>query len=219
MMTDVTEYRVELSAAKRFASLNGAKADMESVMAYTSRMIERWCGPHLKKTPFDIVGFSLPVDLVEWEALSTATAIAYARCFGSGVRTSLPADDTTLVDPNFRTLHSFLIEFRNKHVAHSVNSFEENIVSVHITQDFTASAEIESITSRHTRQTGFNFDLPERIQRLAKWWLDWIVAQMDNERAQLLCLLRTLDLAEIKNWARASEPAQPRNVSAKRKSF
>jgi hypothetical protein len=168
-MTTVDEYSVVLPEAARLADLVGIKADMEKVVAYASRMIERWCGPQLAKSPFDIVCFTTPLDFLEWEALSTATAVAYARCFATGVRGRLPPVDDLLGDPDLKVTHSFLVEFRNKHAAHSVNAFEENEVADHVGSNFASSGEIEAVTPRHTRQSGFSLDLPSRALRLAEW--------------------------------------------------
>lgn len=176
----------------------GIKADLERVVGYSSRMIERYSGAHLAKSPFDIVGFTTPLDFVDWEALSTAASVAYARCFSSGVRDSLSQDDPTLADPELRTLHEFLMEFRNKHVAHSVNPFEQNSVTVHIGDAFASAQEIVSVTPRHTRQTGFTLELPERVQRLAQLWLTRVTEEIDAETLSLREILRTMSLDDLK---------------------
>lgn len=52
--------------------------------------------------------------------------IAYGRCFGGGVReVRLRADDLTTEMQHFNVdAHRYLINVRDKHVAHSVNAFE-----------------------------------------------------------------------------------------------
>lgn len=128
-----TAYTFPIPAAARLASLAGIKSDLEQVITYCDRMIERDAGAHLKKTPFDIVGFTTPLDFVDWEALSTAACISYAKCLSSGVRQSLDSNLLSIAGRELKTLHDFAINVRNKHIAHSVNSFEENLVTLHIT--------------------------------------------------------------------------------------
>lgn len=212
----VTEHRVLLPEAARLADLVGIKADMEKVVDYALRMIERWSGPRLARSPFDIVGFTTPVDLLEWEALSTATAVAYARCFATGVRGRLPPAEEVLEDPGLKAAHTFLVEYRNKHAAHSVSPFEENMVAVHIGSSFESSSEIEAVTPRHLRQSGFSFDTPPRAQRLAEWWLAWLDDEVARERSQLLDLLRATDLGVIRGWPLA-RPSASRDVASTRR--
>jgi hypothetical protein len=197
-MSQIHEYNVVIPEAARLASLMGAKADLERVLAYVERMIERWSGPHLAKSPFDIVGFTTPVDFDEWEALSTATAVAYARCFMSGVREELPEDDVKLGTSEIIATHAFLMAFRNKHVAHSVNPFEQNTVGVQIADTFASASEIESVTPRHTRQNGFSFDEPPRVRNLAKWWLERVSADISRETIRVRDILRKMSLDEVK---------------------
>src|SRR3990167_7217377 len=60
----------------------------------------------------------------------TFTGEGYARCFASGFRRSL---EHTLLDTapeHIKKTHTYFIEIRNKHVAHSVNSSEKGNVLV-----------------------------------------------------------------------------------------
>ena len=157
------------------------KSDLEQVIKYCDRMIERYAGPHLKKSPFDIVGFTTPVDFVDWEALSIAACISFARCFSSGVRQSLDSDLLSAVDIEINTLHNFVLDFRNKHIAHSVNSFEENSVTVHLGENFQSSQEIETVTPSHTSTAGLSFDVPAKLRHLAQWWLGKVEEEIDRK--------------------------------------
>jgi len=217
-MSQLTEYVVDLPAAARLVSLMGMKADMERVVEYSSRMVERYSGAHLAKSPFDIVGFTTHVDFIDWEALSTATSVAYARCFASGVRVSLRDDVPALIDLDLREVHDFLLAFRNKHAAHSVNPFEQNSVTVHIGDAFSSAQEITSLVPRHTRQTGFAFDLPARAKRLAEWWLTRIGADIGAETTKVRDVLRTMSLDELRapGPLRSRTRDQNRDVHARR---
>lgn len=62
---------------------------------------------------------------VESRALIGAGTVAYARGFKSGVRVSLDSDLLAAACPSFdRALHDYLVDLRDKHIAHSVNAFE-----------------------------------------------------------------------------------------------
>ena len=75
----------------------------------------------------------------------------------SGVRKELPEDDVKLGTSEIIATHAFLMAFRNKHVAHSVNPFEQNTVGVQIADTFASASEIESVTPRHTRSEWLQF--------------------------------------------------------------
>ena len=60
----LTEHVFNFPVSERLASLAGMRADLQQVKAYCERLIERFSGPHLKKSPFDIVGFNTPLDFL-----------------------------------------------------------------------------------------------------------------------------------------------------------
>jgi hypothetical protein len=191
-----TAYRFAVPEAARLASLIGMQSDLEQVIAYCDRMIERYAGPHLKKTPFDIVGFTTPLDFVDSEALSTAACISYARCFASGVRQSLDSDLLNTADTELKKLHHFVVNLRDKHIAHSVNSFEENLVTVHIGEHFQSSQEIETVGVSNTTSSGLLIP-PAELKCLAQWWLGKIDEEMAVERAKVLRIARDTPLSEL----------------------
>jgi hypothetical protein len=193
-----TAYMFPVPEAAALASLIGMRSDMEQVIAYCNLMIDRYAGEHLKRSPFDIVGFTTPIDITDWEALSTAACISYARCFASGVRVPLDLALLETATSEFRTLHEFVLNLRNKHVAHSVNSFEENLVTLHIGDAFASSQEIETVTPHHTRVAGLPIGVPAQLKRLAQWWVAKIDEEMAVQRAKLLQIARATPLSELK---------------------
>lgn len=197
-VADETAYMFPVPAAGALASLVGMRSDLEQVITYCELMIHRYAGTHLKRSPFDIVGFTTPVDIDDWEALSTAACISYARCFASGVREPLNLALLDKAGAELRTLHGFVLNLRNKHVAHSVNSFEENLVTLHIGAHFASSREIETVTAHHTRVAGLSIEVPAQLKRLAQWWVAKIDEEMTVQKAKLLQIARTTPLSELK---------------------
>lgn len=59
------------------------------------------------------------------KSLWTTALITYARCFANGRRLQLTSDIYNGLDGDPQGCHEYLIGMRNKHVAHSVNPFEE----------------------------------------------------------------------------------------------
>jgi hypothetical protein len=69
-------------------------------------------------------------DAVLIEALWTSALVKYARCFASGKRFGLDEKIFEHFDGDPIGTHRYFIDMRNKHVAHSVNPFEEVRVGV-----------------------------------------------------------------------------------------
>ncbi len=71
--------------------------------------------------------FGTPDDRnLQSKALIFSGVVAYARCFKSGVRQSLSASNIGANTGTFDfEIHNYLVTLRDKHVAHSVNDFED----------------------------------------------------------------------------------------------
>ncbi|MGB7542427.1 MAG: hypothetical protein WBM28_10475, partial [Burkholderiales bacterium] len=145
-------------------------------------------------------GFTTPLDFVDWGALSTAACISYAKCFSSGVRQSLDSDLLSTADTELKKLHHFVVNLRDKHIAHSVNSFEENFVTVHIGEHFQSSQEIATVGVSNTTTFGLLINAPAELKRLAQWWLGKIHEEMAVERAKVLRIARETPILEIKAY-------------------
>lgn len=193
-------FQLSIPGAARLASLAGIKADLYQVAKYCDRMTERYAGAHLKLSPFDIVGFTTYVDIIDWEALSTAASVAYSRCFVSGVRRPLDAALLNSEEAELRSTHEYILHFRNKHVAHSVNSLETNSVTVHVEDSFQSSAEIISVVPAHTRQTGFAFDGPAKLKNLVNWWLAKVREESRVELQAVLQLVQAMPIEKIREF-------------------
>lgn len=177
-------YCFRVPEAKRLASLAGAEIDMRAVVDVCERL--------------DALGDVSKLDFVLWEALSGAAVIRYGRCFKQGVRHYLPARALSAASRELHDTHAFIIALRDKHVAHSVNPFEENEVTVQIGDHFNSSHDITSVNTAHGRVLGLSFGMPAQLSELAKWWLGWLEREGKIEQAKLVSLARTFTLETLK---------------------
>jgi hypothetical protein len=177
-------YCFRIDEAKRLASLAGAEIDMRAVVDVCERL--------------DALGDTSKLDFVLWEALSGAAVIRYGRCFKQGVRHYLPTRALSAAPHELQETHAFVIALRDKHVAHSVNPFEENEVTVQIGDHFNSSQEIISVNTAHGRVLGLLFGMPAQLGELAKWWLGWLNREGKIEREKLVSLARTFTLEALK---------------------
>lgn len=65
------------------------------------------------------------------DAMWMAALVMYGRAFGSSVRTSERLSDDWLEERE-RTSHRYLLDLRNKFVAHAVNNFEHTVVIAYL---------------------------------------------------------------------------------------
>ena len=136
------------------------------------------------------------------------------------IRKSLDVDLLANAEPELRDTHHFILNLRNKHVAHSVNSFEENSVTVHIEETFQSSKEIRAATPSHSRTAGMAFDMPAKVRHLARWWLAKVGQEISVEIASVVRIAQAMPLDEIRAFGqRKSSSAEERraNVDKRRR--
>jgi hypothetical protein len=84
-------------------------------------------------------------DLVTWDAVGSHAVIQYARCFAKGGRGSLQHHLLAAAPEELARAHEFFIDLRNKHIAHSVNCFEENTVVVRLQMEGREPQSVDSV--------------------------------------------------------------------------
>src|SRR5262245_52172313 len=115
-MADNAYVEIDVPEANALADLTGFLRDLESARDFAGsykslRQGQTW----------------------DWQladALTTAALVRYGRAFATGMRHSLrnfKAGFLSKLTPEQLEKHQRLIDFRDKHIAHSANAFEENI--------------------------------------------------------------------------------------------
>ena len=69
------------------------------------------------------------------KTLLVAFLTTYRRCFNSGVRQSITADDLKSLQGDAPDVHAYLLDLTNRYAAHSVNRFEETKIFVKVQND------------------------------------------------------------------------------------
>ena len=98
-------------------------------------------------------------------ALQEAALIAYARCFGTGKRFGLTEENIAKGPPGALAYHRYLKDMRDKHIAHSVNPFEQTAVGVIL--DPTSST-IQGVAHFHMRHIAFDKEGAEQFARYVR---------------------------------------------------
>ncbi|HEY5361283.1 MAG TPA: hypothetical protein VIJ82_26965 [Streptosporangiaceae bacterium] len=105
---------LDLPSAQVLADQAGIIQDLQFVMECCKRLLTELARPEEER------------DAVIPLALWSSALVSYARCFSSGKRFGLTADDVLTLPLQGEVLkyHKWVIEERNKHTRHSANPFE-----------------------------------------------------------------------------------------------
>jgi hypothetical protein len=182
MPENSSQRRMDLSDGQLFSDLFGIKRDLELVMEFCRRLSDA----------YDAV----PTDYHLIDALSTASVVRYCRCFEVGVRAKIARESITAIDPRFVEFHDYLFALRQKHLSHSVNEFEENCVTVAVSEP-PDSREVLGIGIGGGRVAGLDKATARNLEVLARKLYDAIVVKFETERGRIQQLVTALPIEEI----------------------
>jgi hypothetical protein len=138
------------------------------------------------------------------DAFSTAILVRYSRAFVSGVRRGLGEDALATLTPEQRANHERLRAFRDKHIAHSVNAFEDTKVQARYCLERVEQEGITGVTAAHYRVVGLSSKDVNDTMELCKVLLGYVEDEIQREEKRLLAVLRAMPISEV--LSRPSEP-------------
>lgn len=131
------------------------------------------------------------------DAFSTAILVRYSRAFSSGVRKGLGDEALATLSSEQRQNHERLRAFRDKHIAHSVNAFEDTKVQARYCAERVEQEGITSVSAAHYRVVGLSSkDIGDTID-LCKALLRHVEDEIAKEERRLLLFIRSLPQAEV----------------------
>jgi hypothetical protein len=171
------------SEAALLADLHGIKADLESARDFALS----WRGGGDSVWP-----------ALQWgEALSIAMVVKYSRPFRTGVRARLEEDALSLLDQRQREAHEYLLAYRDKHIAHSVNGYEHNQARLNYCVERVAEEGFTDVSCSHARVVGLNGQRMNDLVELCGVFLSDVEQRIEAERRRLLALFRAMPLGEL----------------------
>jgi hypothetical protein len=181
-MQQLPTKRYESDEAREYADLLSVCNDISFVLAATDRLLGELNKPNDQQ------------DAVVVRALWSAATVAYMRCFGFGKRQGLQA---TIFDtlPDAGSVHQHIKHTRDKHVAHSVNAFEEVMVGFVLGAAPDASA--EGIGNLFMFRICDDADGVRNLQILARHALDATRPRLETLKNRLLEIGQNMPRAEL----------------------
>ena len=175
---------LNIAEAERLADLTGVLYDFDS--AYKMAL-------ELKAASVK----SLTPNGLLVEAYTIAIVIRYCRPFVTGVRARLEEQDLSILSPELRCVHNRLRAIRDKHIAHSVNAFEENQPSAEYCVERFRDEGITSIGCSHSWRYGMPIAELDDVIALTAQIAVYVEALIAKEKERLLAIVRAMALETV----------------------
>lgn len=203
-MATNTFVEIDLPEAADLADLAGIHFDLESARSLAL----------LLKKQFE----SEKPDWALVDPLSTAILVRYSRAFVSGVRQHLGEEAFQALTTQQRNKHQRFRAFRNKHIAHSVNAFEENQPVVRYWIERVTIEGITSVECNHTRVSGLSSSDIEDVIELTTVLLFYVDSRLEQEKAKVFEIVRKMPVEDVLAHGRkGTQPPDIRKIHKARK--
>lgn len=156
-------------------------------------------------------------DAVLIRALWTAALVAYARCFTSGVRYGLTSDLFDHFDGEPRETHEYYIDLRNKHIAHSVNPFEQIVIGAVLSAPDELTKSVEGIATLTGTNISESAESIEQLRTLALTALKYIAQTGKELTAEVLEEARTIPIEDLYKRATPRVTVPPASSAGNRR--
>ena len=174
---------LNIAEAATLADLHGVSWDLRNARDWAKELLAKM--------------FAAPPNLLAIEPLSVAIAVMYSRPFVTGVRRPLGKADLAILTAEQRIAHDHLRAYRDKHVAHSVNAFEDNQPRAQYCIERVTAEGITSIGCGGARVLGMNSQDLNNVVELAEVMLKHVETRMADEQQRLLEIVRQMPLDQV----------------------
>jgi len=180
--------KVEYEEVKKLADLGAIIQDLGFTMKTCSR---------LKKLLEEKSQDSLLI-----ESMWTAALIRYTRCFASGKRFGLSESIFNGLKGEPHKVHKMYIDLRNKHIAHSVNPFEQMEVGLILSPLNSNERKIVGVAKLSMRHICPDIEGVHQLGLLAKVLLERVCELAKQQEKKVLEKGRSIPIDELYNRPR-----------------
>jgi hypothetical protein len=169
--------------AVTLADLGGISLDLESARQFAELLAGEFAG---EKPNWTLV-----------EPFSIAITVMYSRPFVKGVRRRLGETDLAILTSDQRAAHDYLRAYRDKHIAHSVNAFEENLPRANYCLERVNEEGITAISYGSGRVMGLSGIDLKNVVELTTVLGAYVHSLIAKEQEHLLVIVRKMPLEEV----------------------
>ncbi len=182
-MAKYTWVDLHIPEAELFADLNGILVDLRTAGKFAQMLLSEF---QAEKTNWELV-----------EPLSIAATVTYCRAFSSGARHHLKVKDLETLNEEQRASHDYIRAYRNKHIAHSLNEFEENIARATYCEERVNDEGITAIGYGGSKVVSLHPAAANAIIELTGTLETHVKAKLKVEAARLLPIVRGMSLEDV----------------------
>ena len=165
--------------AQHLADLTGVVADLRAVESLCDRLLS--------------IGLPDTVEKSELaEALCAAALVKYGRTIASGVRAGLTEEHCSRLSAEHAEWHQYFKNLRDKWVAHSVNTFEENTVVAYLVPPERGPKHVSSISVHSRRVSTLSESAIVTLKDVAVALRTIVSAEVEDENQRVLTYARGL---------------------------
>lgn len=186
---------LEIDEARYLANLIGIEHDLRSTV--------EWCGK------YDELFNSRKLMLFA-EPLTSAILVRFMRAFGGGIRNTAARHLLESLTDEQKKQYEYYYFYRDKHIAHSINEFEENYVKAYYIEEDIDKG-INSISTGCSSLIGLSSNDTKIIVNICNKLLSVLKVEMDAEKEKLLDIARKYTTDEILSL-RMESPKHPRDI-------
>lgn len=202
-MATNTFVEIDIPEAVELADLTGISHDFESAKQFATQLKDMF-----EREPPD---YSLV------EPMTTAILVRYSRPFTTGVRRRIKETELETLSIEQRAAHDRFRLWRDKHIAHSVNAFEENHpVARYYVERFNDEG-FTSVECNSNQLIGMSLHDVEMIIELAVHFIEELKPRIKREKERVLEIVRSLPREQVLGMAKPARVPHMKDVGKVRK--
>lgn len=198
---------INIQEAYRLADLASIRDDLEATESICNLLHKEQMA--IKKNT---------VDFTMSQALSAAAIVSYARAFKTSVRDNKLSDQIkSALSEELHEKHKWAIDLRDKYVAHSVNSYEDNQVVASLFPEEHGHKGIFRITVRRTRLAALGNKNVTDLKTLCSTLIKQIDKLMKEEKDKVIEAAKLIPIDQLYALPPAANPVPNRSNVGKRR--
>lgn len=195
---------VDTKSSARVRDLASLRRDLELATVFAQAFIDRGASRP-------------PSERFADDALWMSALVMYGRAFGSSVRNSERLSDECF-DDNERVTHRFLLDLRDKYVAHAVNNYEHTVVLAYLTDSAFESRKVSRVGQMHVELIPLDAEQLESLIDLCDKQISLINRRLVKAHIEVSAELEDLGLDRVYALPDLTPPEiDPSRVAKRRK--
>jgi hypothetical protein len=185
-MKELPVVEVEFDEVKELADLIGLHNDLASVVEMTRRLSEM-----LRQDEQDQDGLMV-------KSLWTSALVTYIRCFASGKRYGLTESIYSELPGEPTTTHKYYKDTRDKHIAHSVNAFEETVIGIILSNEESQPIEVLGVANLTVHRISDSVEGIDQLGVLAEFARRYIAQKGQEVQDKILNKAKSLTTEQLR---------------------